>query len=48
MGKKKELLTPAPGDVCRWEMLKSMKMMMGENQLNQSLVHVTAFQGTDG
>jgi hypothetical protein len=24
---KKELLTFALGDVCRWEMLKSMKMM---------------------
>jgi hypothetical protein len=28
----KELLTLAPGDVCRWEKLKSMKMMMSENQ----------------
>jgi hypothetical protein len=29
--KKKELLTLAPGDACRWEMWKTMKMMMGEN-----------------
>jgi hypothetical protein len=28
---KKELLILAPGDACRWEMLKLMKMMMGEN-----------------
>jgi hypothetical protein len=29
---KKELLTLAPGDVYRWEKLRSMKMMMDENQ----------------
>jgi hypothetical protein len=46
--KTKELLTLAPGDAWRWEMLKLMKMMMGENQSSQSLVHVTAFWGTEG
>ncbi len=33
---KKELFTLAPGNVCRWEKLKSMKMMMSENQSSQS------------
>jgi hypothetical protein len=46
--KKKELLTLASCDVCRWEMLKTMMMMMSENQLSQSQVHVTAFWGTEG
>ncbi len=33
--KKKELLTLAPGDACRWEILKTMMMMMmSENQLS--------------
>jgi hypothetical protein len=44
---KKKLLTLAPGDVYRWEKLKSMKMMMSENQSSQSQVHVTAFRSTD-
>jgi hypothetical protein len=48
MDKKKELFTLAPGDVCIWEMLKTMTMMMSENQSSQSQVHVTAFQGTEG
>jgi hypothetical protein len=29
--KRKRCLLFAPGDACRWEMLKSLKMMMGEN-----------------
>ncbi len=41
---KKELLTLAPGDACRWETLRSMKMMIS----SQSQVHVTAFRGTEG
>ncbi len=41
--KKKELLTLALGDACKWKMLKTMKMMIGENQSKQSQVHVTAF-----
>jgi hypothetical protein len=45
---KKELLTLAPGDVCRWEKLKSMKMMMSDNQLSQSQFHVTVLRGTEG
>jgi hypothetical protein len=44
---KKELLTLAPVDVCRWEKLKLMKMMMSENQWSQSQVHVTAFRGAE-
>jgi hypothetical protein len=44
----KELLTLALGDACRWEMLKTMMMMMSENQLSQSQVHGTAFLGTEG
>jgi hypothetical protein len=28
--------------------MKAMRMMMGENQLSQSKVHVTAFWGTEG
>jgi hypothetical protein len=36
--KNKELLTLAPGDTCRWEMLKTMTMIMGENQSSQSQV----------
>jgi hypothetical protein len=46
--KKQELLPLTAGDACRWEMLKSMRMMMCENQLSQSQVHVTAFRGTEG
>jgi hypothetical protein len=38
--------TLVPGDASRWEMLKSMKMMMGKKQSSQSQVHVTAFRGT--
>jgi hypothetical protein len=45
---QKELLTLAAGDVCRWEKLKSIKMMMNENQLSQSQVYVTAFRGIEG
>jgi hypothetical protein len=30
--KKEELLALAPGDACRWEMLKTMMVMMNENQ----------------
>jgi hypothetical protein len=45
---KKELLTLALGDVCIWAKLKSMKMMMGENQSRQSQVYVTTFRGTEG
>jgi hypothetical protein len=43
---KKDLLTLALGDDCRWEILMLMKMMMGENQSSQLQVHVTAFRGT--
>jgi hypothetical protein len=46
MDKKKELLTP--GDACRKEMLKTMMMMMSENQSSQSQVLVTAFRCTEG
>jgi hypothetical protein len=28
--------------------MNAMTKMMGENQLSQSQVHVTAFQGTEG
>ncbi len=45
---KKELFILAPGDVCRWEKLKSMKMMASENQSSRSQVHVTPFWGTEG
>jgi hypothetical protein len=40
--------TLVPDDASRWEMLKSMKMMMGKNQSSQSQVHVTAFGSTEG
>ncbi len=43
MGKIKGTL--APGDAFKWEMLKLMKMMMSENQLSQSQVHVSVFRG---
>ncbi len=34
---------------CRWEKMKTvMMMMMSENQLSRSQVHVTAFCGTEG
>jgi hypothetical protein len=46
--KKKELLTLALGDACRWEMLKSMMMMMmSENQSSKSQVPVTVFCSTE-
>jgi hypothetical protein len=45
---KKDLLTLVPGDDCRWEILMSMKMMMGENQSSQLQVHVTAFRVREG
>jgi hypothetical protein len=41
--KRKRCLLFSPGDACRWEMLKSMKMMMGENQSSQSQVHMQRF-----
>jgi hypothetical protein len=44
----KRSLALALGDACIWEMLKSMKMMMGENQSSQSQVQVTVFWGTEG
>jgi hypothetical protein len=34
--KKEELHTFAPGDACRWEMLKMNAIMMSENPLSQS------------
>jgi hypothetical protein len=40
---KKELLSLALGDAGRWKMLKTMTMMMSDNQYSQSQVHVTAF-----
>ncbi len=43
-----DLNTSDPGDACRWEMLKTMMMMMSENQTSQSQVHVTVFLGTEG
>jgi hypothetical protein len=33
---------------CRWEKIKTKRMMMSENQSSQLLVHVMAFQGTEG